>query len=73
MVLGSTYPLEHLLSPDILQSAIQILNPLDDIVNLPLVRALNCACLANRQIQSQLDPTACLMVRRQPFRSARCR
>lgn len=50
-----TYPLENLLSLDILQSTVQIPDFLHNICNLALVLALNRAGLSNCQIQSQLD------------------
>lgn len=50
-----THPLEYLLPPDILQPAIQIPHLLHQLVYLALIRALNFARLANRQIQRKLD------------------
>jgi hypothetical protein len=44
-----------LLSPNILQSAIQVHHLLHNIINLGLVRALDLARLANCQIQKELD------------------
>lgn len=46
-----TYSLEHLLSPNVLQAAVQVPHLLHDIINLALVRALNLARLANCHIQ----------------------
>jgi hypothetical protein len=52
---GQAYPLEHLLPPNILHPLIQITDPLDNIVNLALIRALDFARLANRHVQRELD------------------
>lgn len=49
-----TYPLEYLLPPHVLQPAVQIPDLLRQIINLALVRALNLARLANRQVQREL-------------------
>ena len=57
-----TYPLEHLLSPDILQPSIQIPDLLHHLVNLTLIRTLNLACLSNCQIQCELDAALRLAV-----------
>jgi hypothetical protein len=51
----TTYPLEDLLPPHILQPGIQILNLLDQCLDQVLVRALDLACLANRHINGELD------------------
>jgi hypothetical protein len=51
---GKTYPLENLLPLDILHPLIQVANPLHNIVNLALIRALNLARLPNRHIQRKL-------------------
>lgn len=51
----TTYPLENLLPPNILQPGVQILDLLRDVVDLALVRALDLARLANDQIQRELD------------------
>lgn len=47
--------MKHLLPPDILQPAAQILDALDDVVNLALVGALDGAGLADGQVEGQLD------------------
>ncbi len=57
--------MENLLPPDILQSTIQILDPLHNILNLALVRTLNLACLSNSQIKRKSD-TAQRSERRKP-------
>jgi len=51
----STYPLKHLLPPNILQPRIQILDLLHNALNLALITTLNLAALSNGQIQSQFD------------------
>lgn len=48
---GRTYSLEHLLAPNILQPAVQVLDPLHQICHLPLILALDLARLANCHIQ----------------------
>lgn len=50
----ATYPLEHLLSPHILESAVQVLDLLRQIIDLALIRALNLAGLSDCKIQSEL-------------------
>ena len=57
-----TYPLEHLLPPDILQPAIQIPNFLYHLINLSLIRAFNLARFSNRNIQCKLNATPRLAV-----------
>ena len=52
----------HLLPPNILQPHIQILDPLHDILNLALIRALDLAGVADRQIQRELDAAGRLAV-----------
>lgn len=52
-VFATTYPLEDLFSPDILQSAVQILDSLDNVVYLLLVAAFDLARLANSQVQME--------------------
>lgn len=49
----ATYPLKHLLPPNILQTPIQILNPLDDILDLALIRTLNLGRLSDCQVECQ--------------------
>jgi hypothetical protein len=49
----TTYPLEHLLPPDVLQPPIQVLDPLDDILNLALVCTLDLGRLSNCQIERE--------------------
>ena len=53
-----TYPLENLLPLDILQPPIQIPHLLHNIVQFPLIRALNITRLSNRQIQRKLNRAA---------------
>lgn len=53
---GCTYPLENLLSSDILQSAVQIFHLLDHILYLALICAFDLARLPNGQVQRQLYP-----------------
>lgn len=65
---AGAYPLEDLLPSDILQSGIEVLDLLHDILDLALVRTLDGAGLADREVEVQLDasdrmasaqPTAC--------------
>lgn len=51
----TTHPLEDLLSPDILQPGIQVLDLADNILNLVLVGTLNGAGLANGHVELELD------------------
>ena len=60
-----TYPLEDLLSPDILQPAIQVPHLLHNILDLALIRALDLARLADREVQQELDAARRLSVRQQ--------
>lgn len=53
--LGLALTLEHLLPAHILQPACQVLDLLDNVIDLALVRAFNLARLADGQIQRQLD------------------
>lgn len=59
---STTYPLVRLLLPHILQPIVQILDLSRHIIDLALIRALNLARLANRQVQRELHarvhPTA---------------
>lgn len=50
-----TYPLKHLLSPNILQPSIQIPNLLHNLRDLALVITFNLAGLSNRHIQREFD------------------
>lgn len=52
---GLTYPLEDLLSPDVLQPAVQILHFLYQGRDLVLVGAFNLARLANGHVEGELD------------------
>lgn len=54
---GLTFPLEHLLSPDILQPTVEILHLLDDVLDLALVFRLDLAGLSDGHVQSHLDST----------------
>ena len=47
--------LEHLLSPDILQSRVEVLNLVDNLTHLLLVAALNLTRLANSHVELELD------------------
>lgn len=51
-----THPLEHLLSPDIPQPSIQILDPRRNVLHLALVLALEGARLADGKVEVQPDP-----------------
>lgn len=46
-----TYPLKHLLPPNILQSSIQILNLAHNILHLPLILTFNLARLPDRHVE----------------------
>lgn len=48
-----TYPLKHLLPPNILQAPIQILDPLDDILDLALIRTLDLGGLSDCEIEGE--------------------
>lgn len=52
---GNPYPLVHLLTTDIVQTAVQILDPLNDILDFVLVLSLNLAGLTNGKVDSELD------------------
>ena len=58
-----TYPLENLLPPNILQPAIQVPHLLHNILDLALIRTLDLARLADREVQLKLDATCRLSVR----------
>jgi hypothetical protein len=58
-----TYPLENLLPPNILQPAIQVPHLLHNILDLALIRTLDLACLADREVQLELDAARRLSVR----------
>ena len=60
-----TYPLEDLLPPNILQPAIQVPHLLHNILDLALIRTLDLARLADREVQLELD-AACRLSVRQP-------
>lgn len=51
----ATYPLEDLLSADILQSRVQVLDPRLNVLKLVLISALDDARLANGHVKGQLD------------------
>ena len=51
----TTHPLEDLLSSDILQPGIQVLDLANNILNLVLVGTLNGAGLANGHVELKLD------------------
>ena len=68
---GKTHPLEDLLPPDILQTATEVLDALDNVGYLVLVLALNLAGFSDRQVEVQPDavgvigePSAVALVRR---------
>jgi len=50
-----THPLKHLLPPDILQPSIEVLDLLHQILHFTLIRALDGARLADRQVEVELD------------------
>lgn len=50
-----TYPLKDLLPANILQPGIEVLDLLHDIQDLPLIRTLDGAGLADGQVEVQLD------------------
>lgn len=50
-----TYPLENLLPANILQPRIEVLDLLNNIQDLPLIRTLDGAGLADGQVEVQLD------------------
>lgn len=52
---GRTYPLEHLLAPNILQPTVQVLDPLHQIRHLPLILALDLARLTDCHVQGDPD------------------
>lgn len=52
-----THPLEDLLSADILQSRVQVLDPRLNVLKLVLISAFDDARLANGHVQGQLDAT----------------
>ena len=58
-----TYPLENLLPPNILQPAIQVPHLLHNIFDLALIRTLDLARLADREVQLELDAARRLSVR----------
>ena len=58
-----TYPLENLLPPNILQPAIQVPHLLHNILDLALIRTLDLARLADREVQLELDATSRLFIR----------
>lgn len=53
--MDGAYPLENLLSPDIVQSPVEILDLLHDILHLALVFRFDLACLTNGDIQREAD------------------
>lgn len=53
--MGNPYPLVYLLTTDIVQSAVHILDPLHDILDFVLVLRLNLAGLTNGKVDSDLD------------------
>lgn len=57
MVIGvaNAYSLENLLSADVLQSTVQILDLLDNIIELAFIRTLNGACGSYSHIQREFD------------------
>lgn len=55
--LGITYPLVHLLTADIVQPAVQILDPLHNVLHLILVFGLDLAGLTNGNVNADLDST----------------
>lgn len=68
---GKTHSLEHLLPPDILQTAAEVLDALDNVGYLVLVLALDLAGFSDRQVEVQPDaigvvgePSAVALVRR---------
>lgn len=52
---GGTYSLEDLLAPDILQTRVEVLDPLGDVLELALVGALDLAGLADGEVEGELD------------------
>lgn len=50
-----TNPLVHLLPANIMQTRVQILDALHDILHLVLVLGLDLACLANGHVKGDLD------------------
>jgi hypothetical protein len=54
-ILGNPYPLVHLLTTNILQPAVQILDPLHNILDFVLVLSLDFAGLTNGKVDGDLD------------------
>ena len=52
-----TYPLKHLLPPDILQPPIQLPDLADHIIDLPFILTLDLTRLPNGHVDLQLDPS----------------
>lgn len=52
---GNPYPLVHLFTTDIVQPAVQILDPLHDILDFVLILSLNLAGLTNGKVDGELD------------------
>jgi len=50
-----TYTLENLLPSDIVESRVQVLDPLGQVVHLALVAALDLARLADGEVNVELD------------------
>lgn len=55
--IGSSYPLVHLFTADVLQPAVQVLDTLNDILHLVLIFGFNLAGLADGDVDSKLDST----------------
>lgn len=55
--LGIAYPLVNLLTADVVQPAVQILDPLHNVLHLILVLGLDLAGLTNGDINADLDST----------------
>lgn len=53
--IGSSYPLVHLFTADVLQPAVQVLHTLNDILHLVLVLGFDLAGLANGNVDGELD------------------
>lgn len=53
--MGNPYPLVHLLTTNILQPAVQILDPLHNILDFVLVLSLDFAGLTNGKVDGDLD------------------
>lgn len=54
-IFGNPYPLVHLLTTNILQPAVQILDSLNDILDFVLVLSLDLAGLTNGKVDGDLD------------------